>query len=77
MSGRFVLPTSLGIGDVAGPTLLTIEAAPGVIALVDGARRVRRLQLRLPGPRRVVRTVGTRHGGEVADLQQQGSCRRR
>lgn len=34
-SGRFVLPTSLAIGDVAGPTLLTIEAAPGEAALID------------------------------------------
>jgi hypothetical protein len=34
-SGRFTLPTSLAIPDTAGPTLLAIEAAAGVVALID------------------------------------------
>ena len=35
-SGRHTLPTSLAIPDAAsGPTLLTIQAAPGVVALID------------------------------------------
>ena len=35
-SGRFVPATTITIGDAAsGPTLLTIEAAPGVSALID------------------------------------------